>query len=214
MSYEVRKEMEKTISEKMLKAIYERLGVLCEKNGTNPTALCVKVTGSKGNLATWKKGHIRSDYLIVISEEFNVPTDYILKGTPHLRLVKNKKEMFIMDEKSFEALSNLFIEIGKLYPAKYFQSQHENELRNEKAKYFEEYSFIFEGTDIERLPYDERMGVLYDWMSLQFDNNFCKMTPTAKQISTIGSNVSQKTGNILFVQLAEICKYHLKNIKK
>jgi len=39
------------------------------------------VTGSSGNLPTWKKGNIRSDYLTKISEIFNVSTDYLLGRT-------------------------------------------------------------------------------------------------------------------------------------
>ena len=61
--------------------IFERLKTLCKDNGTTPTALCFKITGSKGNLPTWKKGNIRSDYLIAISNEFNVATDFILCKT-------------------------------------------------------------------------------------------------------------------------------------
>ena len=61
--------------------IYERLCGLCKTNNTTPTALCVKITGSKGNLPTWKKGNIRSDYLLAIAKEFNVTTDYLLCKT-------------------------------------------------------------------------------------------------------------------------------------
>ena len=58
--------------------IYERLRNLCEKYKTTPTALCVKITGSKGNLPTWKKGHIRTDYLAAICTRFGVTADYLL----------------------------------------------------------------------------------------------------------------------------------------
>ena len=67
-------------SERIGVMIYERLKDLCIKRGTSPTALCVKVTGNKGNLATWQKGNIRSDYLIAITEEFGVTADYLLTG--------------------------------------------------------------------------------------------------------------------------------------
>jgi hypothetical protein len=58
--------------------IYRRVKSLCEKNNTNVTALIVEITGSTGNSTTWKKGHIRSDYLAAICTKFDVPSDYIL----------------------------------------------------------------------------------------------------------------------------------------
>ena len=60
--------------------IYERIKSLCEKDGTNITALCKKITGSTGNSETWKKGNIRSNSLILISQEFSVSIDYLLTG--------------------------------------------------------------------------------------------------------------------------------------
>jgi len=58
--------------------IFERIHDLCKKNGTTPTTVCEEITGSRGNLPTWKKGHVRSDYLIKIARRFNVSTDYLL----------------------------------------------------------------------------------------------------------------------------------------
>ena len=51
---------------------------LCKENGTSVTALCKMVTGSSGNLPTWKKGNIRNDYLLKIAQYFNVSTDFLL----------------------------------------------------------------------------------------------------------------------------------------
>lgn len=62
----------------MISEIYERLKVVCKENNTNPTSLCIEITGSQGNLATWKKGNIRTDYLIKIAQKFNVTIDYLL----------------------------------------------------------------------------------------------------------------------------------------
>lgn len=62
--------------------MYEIIKQLCQQNGTTITALCEQITGSKGNLATWKKGNIRTDYLKKISEYFNVSTDYLLGNEP------------------------------------------------------------------------------------------------------------------------------------
>ena len=61
--------------------IYDRLKTLCKEFNTNPSSLCIKITGSSGNLPTWQKGNIRSDYLIAIAKEFNVSTDYLLCKT-------------------------------------------------------------------------------------------------------------------------------------
>lgn len=58
--------------------MYEIIQNLCKTNGITITALCEKITGSKGNLSTWKKNNIRNDYLLKISEYFNVSTDYLL----------------------------------------------------------------------------------------------------------------------------------------
>jgi len=58
--------------------MYEIIQDLCKNNGTNISALCELVTGSKGNLATWKKDYMRSDYLLKIAEHFGVTTDYLL----------------------------------------------------------------------------------------------------------------------------------------
>lgn len=56
----------------------ERIKKLCEEKGISWTALCVELTGSKGNLATWNKGNIRTDHLAKIADYFNVSVDYLL----------------------------------------------------------------------------------------------------------------------------------------
>ena len=60
--------------------VYERLKKLCEANNTSITALCLKVTGNKGNLTTWKNnnGQMRSDYLAKCADELGCSTDYLL----------------------------------------------------------------------------------------------------------------------------------------
>lgn len=69
--------------------MFERIQELCRKNGTNITSLCKEITGSSGNLPTWKNGNIRNDYLIKIADYFNVSTDYLLgvtsDPTPHAK---------------------------------------------------------------------------------------------------------------------------------
>jgi len=61
--------------------MYERLENLCEKNGISITKLCVEITGSKGNLSTWKKGNINSESLRKIADYFDVSADYLLGRT-------------------------------------------------------------------------------------------------------------------------------------
>ena len=58
--------------------IIETIQTLCENNGTTLTALCKEITGSSGNLPTWKKDKIRLDYLLKIADYFGVTPDYLL----------------------------------------------------------------------------------------------------------------------------------------
>ncbi|MGN1303726.1 MAG: helix-turn-helix domain-containing protein [Oscillospiraceae bacterium] len=73
--------------------MYERLKKLCAAHGTNITQLCEKVTGSSGNLATWKKGYMRSDYLLKVSEYLDVSADYLVG-----RSEKSSGELSSIDE--------------------------------------------------------------------------------------------------------------------
>lgn len=61
--------------------VIQRIKELCSEKGITITRLCVHITGSKGNLATWNKGNIRSDYLVKIAEYFDVSVDYLLGKT-------------------------------------------------------------------------------------------------------------------------------------
>lgn len=61
--------------------MYELLKSLCLERGINVTELCKQVTGNSGNLATWKKGYMRSDYLKRAAEILNVSADYLLGRT-------------------------------------------------------------------------------------------------------------------------------------
>lgn len=61
--------------------MYQKLKVLCKERGTTVTQLCIQATGNSGNLATWKKGYMRSDYLLKVSDILNVSVDYLLGRT-------------------------------------------------------------------------------------------------------------------------------------
>lgn len=90
---------------------FTRLQDICKANGTTPTALCKIITGSSGNLATWKKGNIRADYLQKIADYFNVSVDYLLTGqkeTPTAESDERKKELIelfsLLDDAGQDAL--------------------------------------------------------------------------------------------------------------
>lgn len=61
-------------------SVYDRLKQMCKSKNISITALCLKATGNKGNLATWKNnnGHMRSDYLSKCADILNCSTDYLL----------------------------------------------------------------------------------------------------------------------------------------
>ena len=61
--------------------MYDILEQLCNERGVAITKLCKDVTGSSGNLSTWKKGYLRSDYLKKVAEILNVSADYLLGRT-------------------------------------------------------------------------------------------------------------------------------------
>ncbi len=65
--------------------MYERLESLCQKNNISITKLCVEITGSKGNLSTWKKGNINPESLRKIADYFDVSADYLLGRTDNPR---------------------------------------------------------------------------------------------------------------------------------
>ena len=69
--------------------MYDLLKQLCRERGVTITQLCIQVTGNSGNLATWKKGYMRSDYLLKAGEILNVSTDYLLGRTDNPSVVSD-----------------------------------------------------------------------------------------------------------------------------
>ncbi|MDE6426173.1 MAG: helix-turn-helix domain-containing protein [Ruminococcus sp.] len=61
--------------------MYEIIKQLCDENNITISKLCEMVTNSTGNLATWKKNYMRSDYFQKIADYFQVSTDYLLGRT-------------------------------------------------------------------------------------------------------------------------------------
>lgn len=79
--------------------IFEKIDELCKKNNTTVTALCIEVTGSSGNLPTWKKDHIKPIWLISICKKFKVSSDYLLG----LDIISDTKEQLLIND--FRTLS-------------------------------------------------------------------------------------------------------------
>ncbi len=76
--------------------MYERLKSICKRRGTTVTKLCEEVTGNSGNLATWKKGYMRSDYLSKASDILDVSADFLLgrkEKSSFSDLAENEQEM-------------------------------------------------------------------------------------------------------------------------
>lgn len=61
--------------------MYETIKKICAENNISVTKLCEQITGSKGNLGTWKKGSFTVETLIKISDYFNISADYLLGRT-------------------------------------------------------------------------------------------------------------------------------------
>lgn len=61
--------------------MYELIKQLCKEKGLSITKLSEMVTESSGNLSTWKKGYMRSDYLSKVADILEVSVDYLLGRT-------------------------------------------------------------------------------------------------------------------------------------
>lgn len=72
--------------------MYERLRIICKQHNMTISQLCAQVTGSSGNLATWKKGYMRSDYLSKCADILGCTTDYILGRTNNANICKQKQD--------------------------------------------------------------------------------------------------------------------------
>lgn len=82
-------------------SMYEIIKQLCDKNDISISKLCEIVTNSTGNLATWKKGYMRSDYLQKVADYFQVSTDYLLGREPQNIIVTESDH-----EKQYDETTN------------------------------------------------------------------------------------------------------------
>ena len=80
--------------------MYELLKKLCSERGMTVTQLCISVTGNSGNLATWKKGYMRSDYLAKAGDILGVSTDYLLGLTDVAHPLSSAQESLTTRETS------------------------------------------------------------------------------------------------------------------
>lgn len=60
--------------------MFKRIENLCKNHNTTITALCKEITGSSGNLPTWKKENFKNDSIAKICIKFNVSADYLIFG--------------------------------------------------------------------------------------------------------------------------------------
>lgn len=88
--------------------MYDTINQLCKKNGISITKLCEMITNSSGNLATWKKDYMRSDYLQKIAEYFNVSTDYLLGRTsePNITVTNIENRSYSKEDEELLKLIN------------------------------------------------------------------------------------------------------------
>ena len=95
----------------------ERLKLLCEQSGISITALCLQVTGNKGNLATWKNndGYMRSDHLSKCADILDVSTDCILGRTPLPNRFTDSIESANDSNFSAEEIHNARLKIKQLH---------------------------------------------------------------------------------------------------
>ena len=109
--------------------IIEKLELLCIQNGTTLTALCKEITGSSGNLPTWKKDKIRPDWLRKICLKFNVSSDYLLD----LPAANNKVDDLTQDEQNtlsrFKRLNPDYQIKAQSYMIDLYEKQEENKKR-------------------------------------------------------------------------------------
>lgn len=113
--------------------IIEKIEDLCAQNHTNLTALCKEITGSSGNLPTWKKDRIRPDWLKAICLKFNISSDYLLDlpncGTTHTDLSPDEQSLLFR----FNRLNPDYQIKTQAYMIELYEKQESNTLRNEDS---------------------------------------------------------------------------------
>lgn len=89
--------------------MYEIIEKLCNEKGISITSLCKQVTGSSGNLSTWKKGYMRSDYLKKVADILGVSADQLLdRNVPISSVINNGSDNVINNNSNNEYKTNAF----------------------------------------------------------------------------------------------------------
>ena len=113
--------------------IIEKIDTLCTQNNTTLTALCKEITGSSGNLPTWKKDHIRPDWLKAVCLKFNISSDYLLE----LPISNNSDTNLTNDEQNmllrFNRLNPDYQIKAQAYMVDLYEKQESMKPFNEKA---------------------------------------------------------------------------------
>lgn len=93
--------------------IYERICKLCSVNQTTITNLFLELcpNKSKGNMATWRKGHFTLSQIQAIAEKFNVTIDYLLKGTHN---EKDGKQISKSTENKIGKITESAVSVGNI----------------------------------------------------------------------------------------------------
>lgn len=89
--------------------IFEKISQLCDEQGLSVTTLCKELTGSSGNLPTWKKDNIKPETLMQICAYFNVSSDYLLGLTNY----RNTEEKAIITSTEMDSVFK-----GLSYPSR------------------------------------------------------------------------------------------------
>lgn len=93
--------------------IFEQIKELCRKNNTTVTALCLEITGSSGNITTWKKDNIKPIWLISICKKFGVSSDYLLGLTSENISIVNYSPVELSDDEN--VILNTFRKLNQDY---------------------------------------------------------------------------------------------------
>lgn len=107
--------------------MYSRLENLCNEKKISITALCIKVTGSSGNLSTWKKGYMRSDYLCKCADILGCSVDYLL-GRPADGITAEEMQLLELFRACSDSDRINLLDMASLYAAR------EAEARSKRAK--------------------------------------------------------------------------------
>ena len=169
---------------------YSQVSKLCEERGEKITTATTALGFSKGNLSRWRSGNSpTADVVLAFANHFGVTTDYLLKDEESYLRLAERKGGFSMNEKTWGALTDFFLEI----------SNNIDKLR-------------------DAVPHMKDIGVnldyFDDWVKFNFDNAM----PDESQIRKIAETATEFHGSpamrFKFHQLANTCIHHMRQAPK